>query len=83
MAYTLAAAGRTFGPFLSGGLFTLSMGVHPMGEALAWGIFAFLALVGWLCTWAVRGRGLESGDYLQAREQGEDRNEDDDYGESP
>jgi hypothetical protein len=69
VAYTLAAAGRSFGPFFSGGLFTLSMGVHPKGEALAWGIFGFLALVGWLCTLAVRGGHLESGDYVAGSDQ--------------
>lgn len=63
IAQTLSAAGRSVGPFLSGALFTLSEGVQPKGEALAWGLFAGIALLGWLGTWLIRGRGLESDDW--------------------
>ncbi|KAI3330578.1 major facilitator superfamily transporter [Ustulina deusta] len=60
MAQTLSAAGRSVGPFLSGALFTASTHVHPRGEVLAWGLFAGIALIGWLATYAIRGQGLES-----------------------
>lgn len=50
------------GPFLSGGLFTLATGVEPKGEALAWGVFAGVALFGWLGTLPIRADGLESVD---------------------
>ncbi|KAI1351046.1 major facilitator superfamily transporter [Xylaria sp. FL0043] len=62
MAQTLSAAGRSVGPFLSGALFTASTHVRPKGEGLAWGIFAGIALCGWLATYAIRGNGLESTD---------------------
>ncbi|KAH9884016.1 MFS general substrate transporter [Xylariomycetidae sp. FL2044] len=62
IAQTLSAAGRSVGPFLSGGLFTASTHVHPKGEALAWGLFAGFALVGWLGSYAIHGEGLESTD---------------------
>lgn len=63
IAQTLSAAGRSFGPFVSGALFTLSTRVHPKGEALAWGIFGGIALLGWVGSLAIRNRGLESDDW--------------------
>ncbi|OTB02853.1 hypothetical protein M426DRAFT_61398 [Hypoxylon sp. CI-4A] len=62
IAQTLSAAGRSVGPFLSGGLFTVSTHVQPKGEALAWGLFAGIALAGWLGSFAIHGEGLESTD---------------------
>ncbi len=62
IAQTLSAAGRSVGPFLSGALFTLSEGVEPKGEALAWGLFAGIALAGWVGAWFIKGHGLESDD---------------------
>jgi hypothetical protein len=43
-------------------VFTASTHVQPKGEGLAWGIFAGIALIGWLATYAIRGHGLESTD---------------------
>jgi hypothetical protein len=63
IAQTLSAAGRSVGPFLSGGLFTLSTGIKPKGEALAWGLFAGIALMGWLGSLGINGRGLEGEDW--------------------
>ncbi|KAI1123594.1 MFS general substrate transporter [Nemania abortiva] len=62
IAQTLSAAGRSVGPFLSGALFTASTHVRPNGEGLAWGLFAGIALIGWLSTYAIHGHGLESTD---------------------
>ncbi|KAI1176470.1 major facilitator superfamily domain-containing protein [Nemania sp. FL0916] len=62
IAQTLSAAGRSVGPFLSGAIFTASTHVHPKGEGLAWGLFAGIALFGWLATYAIHGHGLESTD---------------------
>ncbi|KAI0154256.1 MFS general substrate transporter [Xylariaceae sp. FL1272] len=62
VAQTLSAAGRSIGPFLSGAIFTASTHVHPKGEALAWGLFAGVALFGWLSTYAIHGESLESTD---------------------
>ncbi|KAI6089639.1 MFS general substrate transporter [Hypoxylon rubiginosum] len=62
VAQTLSAAGRSVGPFLSGGLYTVSTHIQPKGEALAWGLFAGIALAGWLGSYAIHGEGLESTD---------------------
>lgn len=62
LAQTISAAGRSIGPFLSGGVFSVASGVHPKGEALAWGVFAGICLVGWLGTFAIDGARLESDD---------------------
>ncbi|TWU71922.1 hypothetical protein ED733_002944 [Metarhizium rileyi] len=63
VAQTLSALGRSFGPFVSGGLFTLSVSIRPKGEALAWSLFGGLALVGWVVSMFIRGDGLESEDW--------------------
>ncbi|PHH59642.1 hypothetical protein CDD81_2800 [Ophiocordyceps australis] len=62
VAQTLSALGRSIGPFVSGGLFTLSTTVRPKGEALAWSVFGGLALLGWCASLAINGAGLESED---------------------
>ncbi|KAI2632864.1 MFS general substrate transporter [Xylaria nigripes] len=62
LAQTLSAAGRSVGPFLSGSLFTASTHVQPKGEALVWGVFAGISLFGWIATYAIHGRSLESTD---------------------
>lgn len=76
MAQTLSAAGRSIGPFVSGALFTLSVDVHPKGEALAWGIFGGIAFLGWLATLVVRNRGLESDDWVGTEDGTSDEDED-------
>ncbi|KAK3290224.1 MFS general substrate transporter-like protein [Chaetomium fimeti] len=63
IAQTLSAAGRSIGPFLSGGLFTLSTRVRPKGELLAWGLFAGVTLFGWLGSLAIRNKGLEGAEW--------------------
>ncbi|TGJ78405.1 hypothetical protein E0Z10_g10361 [Xylaria hypoxylon] len=77
MAQTLSAAGRSVGPFLSGALFTVSTHVHPKGEGLAWGLFAGIALIGWLATYAIRGHGLESTDDGFEEDEDEEQNHSD------
>lgn len=77
IAQTLSAAGRSFGPFASGGLFTLSMRVQPKGELLAWGLFGGISLVGWVWTMFIRGGKLESDDYV-GDGSGDGESEDDD-----
>ncbi|KAK4095733.1 MFS general substrate transporter [Parathielavia hyrcaniae] len=68
MAQTLSAAGRSFGPLLSGGLFTVSTRVRPKGEALAWGLFAGITLLGWAASYAIRSKGLESAEFTDGAE---------------
>lgn len=64
IAQTLSAAGRSFGPFASGGLFTLSTRIQHKGELLAWGLFGGVALLGWVWTLAINGDSLESEDFM-------------------
>ncbi|EHA45805.1 hypothetical protein MGG_10289 [Pyricularia oryzae 70-15] len=75
IAQTLSAAGRSVGPFVSGGIFTLSSQVRPRGELVAWGVFGGIALLGWFGTLAIRGEGLESADWV-GEEESDDAEED-------
>ncbi|KAF7889480.1 uncharacterized protein EAF02_001895 [Botrytis sinoallii] len=62
LAQTLSAAGRAAGPFLSGGLFTLGTKIKN-GGFLTWGVFSGIALVGFVFSWGIRGKDLESEDW--------------------
>ncbi|KAK0392948.1 hypothetical protein NLU13_2442 [Sarocladium strictum] len=72
IAQTLSALGRSFGPFASGGLFTLAVNIKPKGEALPWCLFGGLALMGWLGSIFVRGDGLESDDWAGDEDEAND-----------
>lgn len=63
LAQTLSALGRSVGPVVSGGLFTISVRIRPKGEALAWTVFGGLAFLGFVAALFVRGEGLESEDW--------------------
>ncbi|KAF3902381.1 hypothetical protein ABW20_dc0102813 [Dactylellina cionopaga] len=52
LAQTLSAAGRAFGPFASGGLFTLGTR-HTHGEWIPWGIFGGVAVIGFLVSFGI------------------------------
>ncbi|APA12002.1 hypothetical protein SS1G_05572 [Sclerotinia sclerotiorum 1980 UF-70] len=71
LAQTLSAAGRAAGPFLSGGLFTLGTRIHN-GGFLTWGIFGGIALVGFVFSWGIRGKDLESEDWSEEEESDEE-----------
>ncbi|PTB35726.1 uncharacterized protein TrAFT101_010575 [Trichoderma asperellum] len=73
VAQTLSALGRSIGPFVSGGLFTLSMGIHPKGEALAWSLFGGLAFLGCIGSMFIRGNGLESDDWYDSEDEEDER----------
>ncbi|KAJ5669363.1 hypothetical protein N7462_010433 [Penicillium macrosclerotiorum] len=60
LAQTLSAAGRTVGPFLSGGLFSLTSKIQPKGEAIAFGVFGAVSFIGFLLSFGIRGRSLEA-----------------------
>lgn len=81
LAQTLSAAGRAVGPFLSGGLFSISTRVHPKGEALAWGVFGGIAFLGWIASFGIRGDELESREWDEEEGSLEDDEEDDGSGE--
>ncbi|KGQ09166.1 putative membrane protein [Beauveria bassiana D1-5] len=63
LAQTLSALGRSVGPIVSGGLFTISVRIRPKGEALAWTVFGGLAFIGFVAALFIRGDGLESEDW--------------------
>ncbi|KAK2074943.1 hypothetical protein P8C59_009113 [Phyllachora maydis] len=75
IAQTLSAAGRSVGPLLSGGLFTLSTRLPGLGDLFAWGVFAGIALVGWFGTLSIRRDGLESADWDGGPEEGNEDGE--------
>ncbi|KAL2811797.1 major facilitator superfamily domain-containing protein [Aspergillus granulosus] len=61
LAQTLSAAGRAVGPFLSGSLFSLATRIQPKGEAISFGVFAAVSLVGFFLSFGIQGRSLEAG----------------------
>jgi MFS family permease len=60
LAQTLSAAGRSIGPFLSGGLFSLTAKIQPKGEAIAFGVFGAVSFIGFILSFGIRGRSLEA-----------------------
>lgn len=60
LAQTLSAAGRSVGPFLSGGLFSLTAKIQPKGEAIAFGVFGAVSFIGFILSFGIRGRSLEA-----------------------
>lgn len=60
LAQTLSAGGRAVGPFLSGGLFSLTAKIQPKGEALAFGVFGAVSFIGFVMSFGIRGRSLEA-----------------------
>jgi len=81
LAQTLSAAGRAAGPFISGSLFTAATKIQPKGEALPFGIFAGISLLGFFMSFGIRGAGLEDDDWSDESED-EDEDEEADAGES-
>lgn len=60
LAQTLSAAGRAAGPFISGSLFTAATKIRPKGEAIPFGIFAGISLLGFCLSFGIRGDNLEA-----------------------
>ncbi|KAL4945134.1 hypothetical protein BDV06DRAFT_185695 [Aspergillus oleicola] len=60
LAQTLSAAGRAVGPFLSGSLFSLASRIQPKGEAIPFGVFAAVSLVGFFLSFGIKARELEA-----------------------
>ncbi len=80
LAQTLSAAGRAIGPFLAGGLFSLSTHIEPKGEAVAFGVFGGIAFVGFLLSLAIRGENLESEGWDEEEGSEDEEDEDDEEG---
>jgi hypothetical protein len=79
LAQTLSAAGRAAGPFVSGSLFTAATKLKPKGEVLPFGIFAGIALIGFILSFGIRGEGLEAEGWSD--EDNEEEDEEDEIGE--
>jgi len=79
LAQTLSAAGRAAGPFVSGSLFTAATKLKPKGEALPFGIFAGIALLGFILSFGIRGDGLEAEGWSE--DDSEDEDEEEEIGE--
>jgi hypothetical protein len=65
------------GPFISGGLFSISTTIQPKGEALAWGVFGGIAFVGFLASFGIRADSLESEEWDEEEGTTEDADEED------
>lgn len=81
LAQTLSAAGRAAGPFVSGSLFTAATKIQPKGEALPFGIFAGIALIGFVLSFGIRGEGLEAEGWSDEDDEDEDEDEEEEIGE--
>ncbi|KAJ5714784.1 uncharacterized protein N7483_011965 [Penicillium malachiteum] len=77
LAQTLSAAGRSVGPFLSGGLFSLTSKIQPKGEAIAFGVFGAVSFVGFLMSFGIRGRSLEAEGWTSESDDGNYKSDDD------
>ncbi|KAL4992842.1 major facilitator superfamily domain-containing protein [Aspergillus falconensis] len=75
LAQTLSAAGRAVGPFLSGSLFSLAARVQPKGEAIPFGVFAAVSLVGFFLSFGIKGRMLEA-DGWESNDEDDDDDDD-------
>ncbi|CAO2651042.1 Nn.00g093390.m01.CDS01 [Neocucurbitaria sp. VM-36] len=81
LAQTLSAAGRAAGPFVSGSLFTAATKLQPKGEALPFGIFAGISLLGFLMSLGIRGDNLEAEGWSD--EEDEEEDEEEEIGDQP
>jgi len=69
LAQTLSAAGRAFGPFASGGLFTLGTR-YNRGEWLPWGVFGGIAIIGFAVSFGI-GQRSQRDDLAQVESTGQ------------
>jgi hypothetical protein len=72
IAQTLSAAGRAVGPFISGSLFTGATKLPGKGEALPFGVFAGITLIGFAMSFGIRGEGLEDAGWSSDDDEQED-----------
>ncbi|KAJ5895966.1 uncharacterized protein N7473_005365 [Penicillium subrubescens] len=78
LAQTLSAAGRAVGPFLSGGLFSLTAKIQPKGEAIAFGVFGAVSFIGFIMSFGIRGRSLEADGWISDSDDGNYKSDDED-----
>lgn len=77
-AQTLSAAGRAIGPFLSGGLFSLTSKIQPKGEAIAFGVFGAVSFIGFVMSFGIRGRSLEADGWVSDSDDDNYKSDDED-----
>ncbi|KAJ6023537.1 uncharacterized protein N7446_013902 [Penicillium canescens] len=77
LAQTLSAAGRAVGPFLSGGLFSLTAKIQPKGEAVAFGVFGAVSFIGFILSFGIRGRSLEADGWGEDSDDGNYKSDED------
>ncbi|EPS28570.1 hypothetical protein PDE_03516 [Penicillium oxalicum 114-2] len=75
LAQTLSAAGRAIGPFLSGGLFSLTAKIQPKGEAIAFGVFGAVSFIGFIMSFGIRGRSLEAEGWVSDEDDDTDKSD--------
>ncbi|KAF2036066.1 MFS general substrate transporter [Setomelanomma holmii] len=80
LAQTLSAAGRAAGPFISGSLFTAATKIQPKGEALPFGIFAGISLLGFIMSFGIRGEGLEAEGWSDESDESDKDDDEEDIG---
>lgn len=68
----MSAGGRAVGPFISGALFTGATKLPHKGEALPFGVFAGISLIGFVLSFGIRGEGLEDAGWSSEDEDEED-----------
>jgi hypothetical protein len=73
LAQTLSAAGRAVGPFISGSLFSLATKIQPKGEALPFGLFGGIALLGFALSCGIRNEDLEAEDWDEQGDEAQER----------
>lgn len=78
LAQTLSAAGRAIGPFLSGGLFSLTSKIQPKGEAIAFGVFGAVSFIGFVMSFGIRGRSLEADGWVSDSDDDNYKSDDED-----
>jgi hypothetical protein len=78
LAQTLSAAGRAVGPFLSGGLFSLTSKIQPKGEAIAFGVFGAVSFIGFVMSFGIRGRSLEADGWVSDSDDDNYKSDDED-----
>ncbi|KAJ6076948.1 hypothetical protein N7499_008929 [Penicillium canescens] len=77
LAQTLSAAGRAVGPFLSGGLFSLTAKIQLKGEAVAFGVFGAVSFIGFILSFGIRGRSLEADGWGEDSDDGNYKSDED------
>ncbi|KAL5611386.1 uncharacterized protein BROUX77_001542 [Berkeleyomyces rouxiae] len=69
LAQSLSAAGRSLGPFVAGTIFYFALSIGHQGTIVSWGLFAAVAVGGWLGSLGIHCLELESDDYRELHDE--------------